>query len=76
MKDLNVNRPIVPEDSQEKWNKRILQLTAEIKNHYPSLIVFLKEPVPSPTLPVDIESLKSYYDSLNSLINDYVSEQA
>jgi len=70
----------VHEDSERDLNLKIMQVTTEIKDHYPELIKFLEEmPVTIPAekdVEITLKSLRSYYDSLNSLLNDYILEQA
>jgi len=68
------------EDLERDLNLKIMQVTTEIKDHYPELTKFLEEmPVTIPDendMEITLKSLKSYYDSLNSILNDYISEQS
>lgn len=68
------------EDLERDLNLKIMQVTTEIKENYPELMKFLEEmPVTIPdeqNMEITLKNLKSYYDSLNSLLNDYVSEQS
>jgi phosphopantetheinyl transferase (holo-ACP synthase) len=65
---------------EEKLNTKIMLVTTEIKEHYPELIKFLKEMPLTVSDEKDsdsnLKSLKLYYDSLNTVLNDYISEQA
>jgi len=68
------------EDLERDLNLKIMQVTQEIKDHYPELIKFLDEmPVTVPDekdMEITLKNLKSYYDSLNSILNNYITEQA
>ncbi|MGB4415383.1 MAG: hypothetical protein WBI53_10930 [Paludibacter sp.] len=68
------------EDLERDLNLKIIQVTTEIKDHYPELIKFLDEmPVTIPdeqAFEITLKNLKSYYDSLNSILNNYITEQA
>jgi hypothetical protein len=68
------------EDIERDLNLKIMQVTTEIKDHYPELIKFLEEmPVTIPdeqTMEITLKNLKSYNDSLNSILNNYIKEQA
>ena len=70
----------VSEDLVRDLNLKIMRVTQEIKDHYPELTKFLEEmPVTVPDekdATIKLRSLKSYYDSLNSILNNYISEQA
>ena len=74
----HINR--VSEDLVRDLNLKIIRVTQEIKDHYPELTKFLEEmPVTVPDekdATITLRSLKSYYDSLNSILNNYISEQA
>lgn len=67
------------EDIERDLNLKIIQVTTEIKDHYPELIKFLDEmPVTIPdeqNMEITLKNLKSYYDSLNSVLTNYISEQ-
>jgi hypothetical protein len=68
------------EDIERDLNLKIMQITTEIRDHYPELIKFLDEmPVTIPDekdMDITLKSLKYYYDSLNSILNNYITEQA
>ena len=68
------------EDIERDLNLKIMQVTTEIRDHYPELIKFLDEmPVTIPDekdMEITLNNLKSYYDSLNSILNNYITEQA
>jgi len=68
------------EDLERDLNLKIMQVTTEIKDHYPELTKFLEEmPVTTPDdkdMEITLKSLRSYCDSLNSILNDYISEQS
>jgi hypothetical protein len=68
------------EDLERDLNLKIMQVTTEIKEHYPELIKFLEEmPVTVPDekdMEITLKNLKSYYDSLNSILNSYLTEQS
>jgi len=70
----------VSEDLIRDLNLKIMRVTQEIKDHYPELTKYLEEmPVTVPDekdATITLRSLKSYYDSLNSILNNYISEQA
>ncbi len=59
-------------------NSKILKITMRIKNHYPALSKYLEEmpvTVPSENDPeITLNQLKTYYESLNSLLNKYKLE--
>ena len=65
---------------QGKLNNKIMLVTTEINEHYPELIKFLKE------MPLkfqdeedsdsNLKNLKTYYDSLNAVLMDYILQQA
>lgn len=68
------------EDLERDLNLKIIQVTMKIKDHYPELIKFLEEiPVTIPdetNMEITLKNLKSYYDSLNSMLNKYILEQS
>jgi hypothetical protein len=68
------------EDLERDLNLKIMRVTTEIKGNYPELIKFLEEmPVTVPdeqNMEITLKNLKSYYDSLNSILNNYITEQA
>jgi len=69
-----------PEELVRDINLKIMQVTQEIRDHYPELIKFLEEmPVTVPDekdTEITLKSLRTYYDSLNSILNGYILEQA
>lgn len=71
---------VEPEFLERDLNLKIIQVTTEIKEHYPELIKFLDEmPVAIPTeenKEITLKNLKTYCDSLNSLLNNYIEEHA
>ena len=68
------------EDIERDLNLKIMLVTTEIKDHYPELIKFLDEiPVTIPdekNMEITLKNLKSYYDSLSSMLNKYILEQS
>jgi hypothetical protein len=60
------------------WNARILKITLRIEDQYPELSKYLEEmtvTIPDEKNPrITIEILKAYYNSLNSLVNNYILE--
>ncbi|MEI7502958.1 MAG: hypothetical protein WCJ61_06710 [Paludibacter sp.] len=68
------------EDQERDLNLKIMQVTLEIKENYPELTKFLKEtPQTNPSdqnMELKLKDMKTYYDSLNTVLNDYISEQA
>lgn len=63
------------EQIEKDLNSKILEITMKIKDHYPELSQFLEEmPVTVPTEndpEITLNHLKTYYESLNSLLNKY-----
>lgn len=61
--------------AESDLNAKILELTMTINDDYPELSKYLDEmpvTVPSESDPeISINQLKSYYESLNSLVNKY-----
>ena len=68
------------DDLLRDLNLKIMRVTQEIRDHYPELNKFLEEmPLTIPdelNMEIILQNLKSYYDSLNSVLNNYISEQA
>ena len=68
------------DDLLRDLNLKIMRVTQEIRDHYPELNKFLKEiPLIIPdelNMEITVLNLKSYYDSLNMILNDYIREQA
>jgi len=67
------------DDMETDLNLRIIEITTRIKDHYPQLTKFLEEMPIAVTdetnVEVTLRNLKSYYDSLNTMLNKYISEQ-
>ena len=67
------------DDMENDLNLKIIEITTRIKDHYPQLTSFLDEmpiAVTDEKNPeVTLRNLKSYYDSLNAILNKYISEQ-
>jgi AAA15 family ATPase/GTPase len=63
------------EQIENDLNSKILKITMKIKDHYPELSQYLEEmpvTVPSENDPeITLNQLRSYYESLNSLLNKY-----
>jgi hypothetical protein len=63
------------EQIENDLNSKILKITMKIKDHYPELSQYLEEmpvTVPSENDPeVTLNQLRSYYESLNSMLNKY-----
>jgi hypothetical protein len=64
---------------ETELNLKIIEVTNRIKDHYPQLTKFLEEMPIAVTdetnVEVTLRNLKSYYDSLNTMLNKYISEQ-
>jgi hypothetical protein len=71
----NPDRHKYYEQIEKDLNSRILEITMKIKDHYPELSQYLEEmpvTVPSENDPeITLNQLRSYYESLNSLLNKY-----
>lgn len=67
------------EEVEKALISKIMRITTEIKDHYPELVRFLDEmPVTIPddqNREITLMNLKLYYDSLNSVLNSYITEQ-
>ena len=65
----------INEQIENDLNTKILNITMRIKDHYPELSQYLEEmpvTVPSENDPeITLSHLKSYYESLNSVLNKY-----
>lgn len=63
------------EQIEKDLNSKILKITMKIKDHYPELSQYLEEmpeTVPSEIDPeISLNHLRSYYESLNTLLNKY-----
>jgi hypothetical protein len=66
------------DEMEHDLNTKILKITMEIKDHYPELTQYLEEmpvTVPSEKDPeITLNQLKSYYESLKTLLNKYKVE--
>ncbi|MCK3684940.1 hypothetical protein [Maribellus sp. YY47] len=64
--------------SEKELNSEILRISMTILEKYPELSEYLKEmpvTIPSENEPeITLNHLKSYYESLNSLLNEYQLE--
>ncbi len=62
----------------EELNVKILKITMHIKDKYPELSKYIEEmpvTIPDKISPIiNTESLVSYYDSLNALLDNYILE--
>ncbi len=67
------------DDAERDLNLMIIEVTTKIKDHYPQLTKFLEEmPIAvadEKNVDVTLRNLRSYYDSLNTMLNKYISEQ-
>lgn len=71
----NLGKHVAFEQIEKDLNSKILKITMRIKDHYPELSKYLEEipvTVPSETdREITLDQLKTYYESLNSLLNKY-----
>lgn len=76
----NANKSLVYEHLENYLNSRILKITTIIKNQYPELLEFLNEipeTIPSEMSPeIKLNNLKTYGESLNSLLIKYKLEHS
>lgn len=76
----NANKSLVYEHLENYLNSRILKITTIIKNQYPELLEFLDEmpvTIPSEMSPeIRLNNLKTYGESLNSILIKYKSEHS
>jgi len=67
-------------DKEKNLNSKILEITMTIMDQYPELSKYLEEmpvTIPDEKDPeITVKKLESYYDSLNSLLNKYISEHS
>lgn len=74
----NTDRQLAYAKIEKDWNAKILKITMRIKDHYPQLSQYLEEmpvTVPSENDPeMNLNQLKSYYESLNSLLEKYKAD--
>jgi len=76
----NENENLVYEHLENYLNSRILKITTIIKNQYPELLEFLNEmpeTIPSEMSPeITLNNLKTYGESLNSILIKYKLEHS
>lgn len=76
----NATKNLVYEHLENYLNSRILKITTIIKNQYPELLEFLNEmpeTIPSEVSPeITLNNLKTYGESLNSLLKKYELEHS
>ncbi|MDO9276345.1 MAG: hypothetical protein Q7T92_12455 [Lutibacter sp.] len=76
----NATKNLVYEHLENYLNSRILKITTIIKNQYPELLEFLNEmpeTIPSEMSPeITLNNLKTYGESLNSLLIKYKLEHS
>ncbi len=62
----------------EELNSKIMQITSTIQEEYPELLKYLDEmpvTIPNEKDPeINNKNLKAYYDSLTSLLQNYIDE--
>lgn len=72
------NRNVRGQEGEKDLNSEILKIAMTIRDYYPELVVFLEEiPVPildERNLEITHNQLKSYFESLNSLLTKYILE--
>ena len=67
-------------EAEKELNSKILKITMTIKDQYPELSKYLEEM--TVTLPdeknpeITLNNLKTYYESLNSMLNKYILEHS
>jgi len=63
---------------KEELNSKIMEITLKIKERYPELSIYLNEmtiTIPDEEHPdVTIKNLNTYYNSLSSMLNNYILE--
>lgn len=76
----NANNNLVYEHLENYLNSRIFKITTIIKNQYPELLEFLNEmpvTIPSEMSPeITLNNLKTYGESLNSILIKYELEHS
>jgi hypothetical protein len=74
----NTDKLTANEQLENDLNSKIMEITMTINNQYPELSQYLEEmPVTVPTEndpEITLNHLKSYYLSLNSILNKYKDE--
>ena len=67
-------------ETVKELNDKILKISLAIKNNYPGLGKYLEEmPVTIPnktSSEVTLKKLNTYYESLSSLVNKYITSEA
>ncbi len=67
-------------ETEKQLNSKILEITMMIKDRYPELSNYLAEmsvTIPDEKNPIITpESLKKYYDSLHSMLTNYIAEHS
>ena len=65
-------------ETEKELNTKILKITMTIKEKYPELSKYIEEmqvTIPDEKNPeISIKNLKIYYDSLSSMLNNYILE--
>jgi len=65
-------------ETEKDLNSKILKITMMIKDQYPELSKYIEEmevTIPDEKDPeITLKNLKTYYDSLNSMLNKYILE--
>ena len=65
-------------ESEKELNLKILKITMNIQENYPELSEYLGElpvTIPDTESPeINVENLRSYFDSLTSLLENYIRE--
>jgi len=76
----NIKNNLIYEHLENYLNSRILKITMIIKNQYPELLEFLNEmpvTIPSEVSPeITLNNLKTYGESLNSILIKYELEHS
>lgn len=74
----NLDKHVAYEHIEKDLNSKILEVTMKIRDHYPELSKYLDEmPVTVPSekyQEITLNHLKTYYESLNSLLNKYKAD--
>lgn len=67
-------------NAENEWSEKILTITMKIKDEYPELSKYLTEmpeTIPDENDPeITLKNLKVYFESLSSLLNNYILEEA
>ena len=66
------------DDAEKDLNAKILKVTMIIKDKYPELSKYIEEmpeTIPDKKNPeITLKNLRTYYESLNSMLNKYILE--